>query len=34
MLRHRGRLTIESKPGQGAAFKAILPRYGTGRSAA
>ncbi len=34
VLRHRGRLTIESKPGQGAAFKAILPRYGTGRSAA
>lgn len=27
VLRHRGRLTIESKPGQGATFKAILPRF-------
>lgn len=28
VLRHRGRLTIESKPGEGATFKAILPRFG------
>jgi two-component system phosphate regulon sensor histidine kinase PhoR len=27
VLRHRGRLTIESKPGEGASFKAVLPRY-------
>ncbi|MGO4407402.1 ATP-binding protein [Bosea sp. RAF48] len=27
VLRHRGRLTIESKPGEGATFKAILPRF-------
>ncbi|WP_353182996.1 ATP-binding protein [Bosea sp. (in: a-proteobacteria)] len=33
VLRHRGRLTIESKPGEGAAFKAILPRFGTARGA-
>jgi two-component system phosphate regulon sensor histidine kinase PhoR len=28
VLRHRGRLTIESALGQGATFKAILPRLG------
>ena len=33
VLRHRGRLMIESKPGQGAAFKAILPRFGAARGA-
>lgn len=27
VLRHRGRLTIESKPGEGATFKAIMPRF-------
>ena len=27
VLRHRGRLTIESKPGEGAVFRAVLPRY-------
>jgi len=31
VLRHRGRLTIESKPGEGAIFKAILPRFETQR---
>ncbi|AMJ63864.1 ATP-binding protein [Bosea sp. PAMC 26642] len=29
VLRHRGRLTIESSLGQGATFRAILPRFGT-----
>ncbi|CAH1670533.1 Phosphate regulon sensor protein PhoR [Hyphomicrobiales bacterium] len=33
VLRHRGRLTIESKPGEGATFKAILPRFEAGRAA-
>ncbi|MFN3671963.1 MAG: ATP-binding protein [Bosea sp. (in: a-proteobacteria)] len=28
VLRHRGRLTIESELGEGATFKAVLPRYG------
>lgn len=28
VLRHRGRLTIESEFGKGAVFKAILPRFG------
>ena len=28
VLRHRGRLTIESNPGEGAIFKAVLPRFG------
>jgi len=28
VLRHRGRLTIESEQGEGATFKAVLPRYG------
>lgn len=32
VLRHRGRLTIESKPGEGATFKAILPRFEAGRT--
>ncbi|MBA4333715.1 MAG: two-component sensor histidine kinase, partial [Methylobacterium sp.] len=28
VLRHRGRLTIESALGQGATFRAVLPRFG------
>lgn len=32
VLRHRGRLTIESKPGEGATFKAILPRFEAGHA--
>jgi two-component system phosphate regulon sensor histidine kinase PhoR len=31
VLRHRGRLTIESALGQGATFRAILPRFGAAR---
>jgi two-component system phosphate regulon sensor histidine kinase PhoR len=30
VLRHRGRLTIESEFGQGATFRAVLPRFGSG----
>jgi two-component system phosphate regulon sensor histidine kinase PhoR len=33
VLRHRGRLTIESRPGEGATFKAILPRFEAGHAA-
>lgn len=29
ILRHRGRLTIESALGEGATFKAVLPRFGS-----
>ncbi len=32
VLRHRGRLTIESLPGQGATFRAVLPRLGGARA--
>ena len=32
VLRHRGRLTIESKSGEGATFRAILPRFEAGRT--
>ena len=32
VLRHRGRLTIESKPGEGATFRAILPRFAAGHA--
>lgn len=31
VLRHRGRLTIDSALGQGATFRAILPRFGAAR---
>ena len=29
VLRHRGRLTIESKPGEGATFRAVMPLHAT-----
>jgi two-component system phosphate regulon sensor histidine kinase PhoR len=32
VLRHRGRLTIDSKPREGATFRAILPLFGAGRA--
>ncbi|MBX9911567.1 MAG: two-component sensor histidine kinase [Beijerinckiaceae bacterium] len=32
VLRHRGRLTIESAPGEGATFRAVLPRFDAARA--